>query len=83
MKRSIALLTAVPVLALASFFVVGSSTASAAPSPTPNGLTGAMNMINANAAFGMTNAMSVNIKGNGNTGMYCAVFVTNGWTSPS
>ena len=80
MKRSIALLTAVPVLALASFAVVGPGTTSAAPSPTPNGCIGAANMVNTHAQFGMFNAMGIsgNGTGNGNAGMWNAVNISGG-----
>lgn len=74
MKRIAALLAATAVLAFAG-------AAAADPSPTPNGQTGAANMVNTNAAPGMGNAMS-NDNANGNAGMYCAVYITNGITAP-
>mgnify|MGYP001592701363 CR=1 FL=1 len=51
---------------------------SAAPGPTPNGFTGACNMLQAwgvGAQGGMANAMSVN-NPNGNDGMWRAVDVS-------
>ena len=53
---------------------------SAAPSPTPNGFTGACNMVQAwgvGAQGGMANAMSRD-NPNGNLGMFHAVAVTGG-----
>lgn len=71
MKRICTLAAAV--VALGAF----AGTAAADPSPTPNGLTGAANMVNANALPGMSHAMSTN-NPNGRAGMWCAVDVTNG-----
>lgn len=62
----------------------GSGIAAAAPGPTPDGgLTGACNMTNTHAAFGMfTIAGSVaNVKGFGG-GMITAIQNTNGGTIP-
>ena len=71
-KRALALTSAL--MALAGAGAVG--TASAGPSPTPSGLTGACNMLAAwgvGANGGMANAMSVN-NPNGNAGMWNAVW---------
>lgn len=76
-----ALLAAIPVLAVAGASLFGAGAAAAAPRPTPNHLTGAANMVNVNALRGMLNAMTVN-NGNGDAGMWCAVYITNGVTSP-
>jgi hypothetical protein len=76
-----ALLAAIPALAVAGASLVGAGAAAAAPRPTPNQLTGAANMVNANALPGMLNAMTRN-NGNGDAGMWCAVYITNGVTSP-
>ena len=77
MKRISTLLTLVVALALVAF----AGTAAADPGPTPSGLTGAANMVNPNALAGMMHAMSVNDP-NGNAGMWCAVFITNGAVAP-
>ena len=83
MKPIRSLYAAVPALAIAGAAFAGAGAAAAAPGPTPSGLTGAMNMTNTNAMkTGMPHAMSVN-NPNGDTGMYCAVFITNGITPPS
>ena len=76
-----ALLAAIPALALAGASVLGAGSAAAAPGPTPNNLTGAANMVNTHALRGMLNAMTVN-NSNGDAGMWCAVYITNGVTSP-
>jgi hypothetical protein len=73
-RGAAALVTATALLAVA-----GAATAD--PGPTPNGLTGAGNMVNADAASGMANAMSRD-NANGNAGMFCAVFTTTGVTAP-
>ena len=79
MKRISTLLTLVVALALVAF----AGTAAADPGPTPkDGLTGAANMTNTNALPGMMHAMTVNIRGNGNAGMWCAVYITNGVVEP-
>jgi hypothetical protein len=73
-KKLIALLGATATIALSGL----AGTASAGPSPTPSGLTGACNMLaswGAGANGGMANAMSVD-NPNGNAGMWTAV-----WTS--
>jgi hypothetical protein len=59
----------------------GASVAGATPGPTPDqGLTGACNMTNTNAAFGMfTNAPQ---SGPGVNGMINAIDITNGTTQP-
>lgn len=58
-----------------------SGSVSAAPGPTPNGWTGACNMVQAwgvGARGGMANAMTVN-NPNGNDGMNRAVDVSGGY----
>jgi hypothetical protein len=74
MKRISALLATAALLTFAG-------AAAAAPGPTPNNLTGAANMVNTNALTGMSNAMSTD-NANGNAGMWCAVFITNGLSAP-
>ena len=86
MKPIKALLAAIPALALAGASLLGASllgagAAAAAPGTTPNHLTGAANMVNTNARPGMYHAMSVN-NSNGDRGMWCAVWITNGVVSP-
>ncbi len=76
------LLAAIPALTLAGALLLGAGPAAAAPGPTPNQLTGAANMVNAAALPSMLHAMSVN-NANGDAGMWCAVFITNGLTDPS
>ena len=75
------LLAAIPALTLAGASLLGAGTAAAAPGPTPNQLTGAANMVNTHALPGMLHAMTVN-NSHGDTGMWCAVYITNGVTSP-
>lgn len=77
-----ALLAVVPAVAIAGVSLAGAGAAAAAPGPTPSGLTGAANMVNTHAYPGMINAMSVN-NPNGDAGMWCAVYITNGVTPPS
>jgi len=77
MKRICTLVAVAAVVVLAAF----AGTAAADPGPTPNGLTGAANMVNSHAAPGMGHAMSVN-NPNGNAGMFCAVYITNGVAAP-
>jgi hypothetical protein len=62
----------------------GASTAAAIPGPTPDyGLTGACNMTNPNAAFGMfTIAGSVANPNGFEVGMIIAILNTNGGTIP-
>jgi hypothetical protein len=62
----------------------GASTAAATPGPTPDyGLTGACNMTNPNAAFGMfTIAGSVANPNGFEVGMIIAILNTNGGTIP-
>lgn len=72
LKRALALTSVL--MALAGTAAVG--TASAGPSPTPSGLTGACNMLQAwgaGANGGMANAMSVD-NPNGDAGMWTAVW---------
>ena len=70
MKPTRALLVAGPVLAIASAVFVGAGSAAAVPGPTPNGQTGACNMMmdpsmvtvamshdNANGSLGMEGAV--------------------------
>ena len=72
------LLAAIPALALAAgASLLGAGAASAAPSPTPNHLIGAANMTNVHARPHMFYAMGVN-NANGDIGMWCAVYITNG-----
>jgi hypothetical protein len=68
-----------------------SGSVSAAPCPTPNGWTGALNMMRAvsvesggssvavQPGGGMENAMTRNLNGNGNDGMNRAVDVSGGY----
>jgi hypothetical protein len=72
MKRIVLPLALIATLALAG-------TAAAAPSVTPNGWTGACNMINDHALPGMLNAMTRD-NPNGNAGMWRAVYQTTGNT---
>ena len=70
----VVLVTGLVTLSLAAF----AGSVSAAPGPTPAGLTGACNMLHAwgvGARGGMANAMSVN-NPNGNLGMWRAVDVS-------
>jgi len=62
----------------------GVSAAAATPGPTPvNGLTGACNMTNTNAAFGMFTVAGSHANPNGfDVGMIIAILNTNGGTSP-
>lgn len=76
-----AIAVAGPALVVSAAIFAGAGTAAAAPGPTPNGLTGAANMTNTSALPGMLNAMSVNNR-NGDNGMFCAVYITNGVTAP-
>ena len=90
MKPTKSLLTVVSILSLAGASLLGAGVAAASPSATPNNLTGAANMTNANATkwynptpgsvtkAGMPHAMTVNLNGNGDSGMWCAVQLTNG-----
>ena len=81
MKPIKALVAVIPALVFVGAVFAGAGPAAADPSPTPNGYAGALNMTGINALPGMLNAMSVN-NGNGNAGMFCAVYVTNGVTAP-
>ena len=81
MNPNKALLAAIPALTLAGASLLGVGTAAAAPGPTPNQLTGAANMVNIHALSGMMNAMTIN-NPNGDAGMWCAVYITNGVVSP-
>lgn len=82
MKPAKALLVAtVPVLAIAGGVLAGAGPAVAAPGPTPNGAIGAANMVNDHAFAGMMNAMGAN-NPNGDAGMFCAVYITNGVVAP-
>ena len=62
----------------------GASVAAAIPGPTPvNGLTGACNMTNPNAAFGMFEVAGSHANPNGfEEGMITAILNTNGGTVP-
>ena len=62
---------AIAAAALAASLAVGVNASTAAP-VTPNGLCGALNMVNANALPGMLHGMSVD-NANGNAGMSIAV----------
>lgn len=68
-------------VALAAVLAAFPGAAAAVPGPTPSGYTGAANMVNEHAFTGMMNAMSVN-NPNGNAGMWCAVYITNGVADP-
>jgi hypothetical protein len=78
--RTTVLVTAVTLLASGA----GASVAAATPGPTPPyGLTGACNMTNPNAAFGMfTIAGSVANPNGFDGGMITAILNTNGGTIP-
>ena len=83
MKTTKSLLAFIPALALAGAMLHGAGVAGAAPGPTPSYLTGAANMTINGATLiqkdaGMFHAMSVNVNGNGDNGMWCAVYITNG-----
>ncbi len=62
----------------------GASVAAATPGPTPDeGLTGACNMTNSNAAFGMFTIAGSHANPNGfDGGMITAILNTNGGTIP-
>jgi hypothetical protein len=62
----------------------GASVAAATPGPTPPyGLTGACNMTNPNAAFGMFEIAGAHANPNGfDVGMIIAILNTNGGTIP-
>ncbi|HKG63893.1 MAG TPA: hypothetical protein VKB28_07505 [Solirubrobacteraceae bacterium] len=62
----------------------GAGTAAAAPGPTPDeGLTGACNMTNTHAAFGMFTIAGSHANANGfDGGMITAILNTNGGTIP-
>ena len=62
----------------------GASLAAATPGPTPvNGLTGACNMTNPRAAFGMFEVAGTHANPNGwDGGMITAILNTNGGTIP-
>lgn len=62
--------------AIALFALTPALLVAAAPSPTPNGLTGALNMANENAFPSMSYAMATYVSDNGNAGMHCAVKIT-------
>ena len=84
MKPTKSLLTVVSILTLAGASLLGAGVAAASPSPTPNDLTGAQNMIT-DAAWGlgyggMPHSMSVN-NWNGDLGMCHAVWLAIG-TNP-
>ena len=75
------LLATIPALAVAGALLLGGGAAAAAPGPTPNNLTGAANMVNTNAKASMYQAMATN-NPNGDTGMWCAVYITTGAVPP-
>ena len=62
----------------------GAGVAGATPGPTPDqGLTGACNMTNTNAAFGMFTIAQAHANPNGfDVGMIKAIYNTNGGTIP-
>ena len=82
----VVLVTGLVTLSLTAF----AGTVSAAPGPTPNGFTGACNMVaswpgagpgegvGVQPGGGMENAMVRNLNGNGNAGMTRAVEVSGG-----
>jgi hypothetical protein len=79
MKRVASILGSLAVLGLAAL----PAAAAATPGPSGDqGLTGASNMVNTHALSGMNNAMTRNVNGNGDAGMFCAVFITTGVTDP-
>ena len=87
MKLTKSLLSAVPAVVFAGASLLGAGPVAAAPGPTPNQLTGAANMTNANALATMTRVMvllqNLNTNSvNGSNGMWCAVYLTNGSTCP-
>ena len=73
----------VSVLTLAAFSM-GTAVAGATPGPTPpEGLTGACNMTNSHAAFGMFTIAGSRANANGfDGGMITAIVNTNGGTVP-
>ena len=85
-RLRVALTTGLVALSLAAF----AGSVSAAPGPTPNGFTGACNMVaswpgagpaqgvGVQPGGGMENAMERNLNGNGNAGMERAVGVSGG-----
>jgi hypothetical protein len=78
--RTILLVTALTLAASGS----GAGVASATPGPTPDeGLTGACNMTNTHAAFGMFEVAGSHANANGfDVGMIIAILNTNGGTIP-
>jgi hypothetical protein len=78
--RTILLVTALTLAASGS----GAGVASATPGPTPDeGLTGACNMTNTHAAFGMFDVAGSHANANGfGVGMIIAILNTNGGTIP-
>jgi hypothetical protein len=81
MRAHTTLLATVLTLALSG---AGASVAAATPGPTPDyGLTGACNMTNPNASFGMFTIAQSHANPNGfDVGMIKAIFNTNGGTIP-
>ena len=88
-RYRVALVTGLVALSLTAF----AGSVSAAPGPTPNGFTGACNMVmswpgvrdlihengvGVQPGGGMENAMERNLNGNGNAGMERAVGVSGG-----
>jgi len=79
MKRLTATLGVLAVIGLAAL----PAAAAATPGPTGDeGLIGALNTTNTHAGAGMGNAMTKNTNGNGDAGMFCAVFITTGSAAP-
>jgi hypothetical protein len=78
--RKALLVTALTLAASAA----GTGVAAASPGPTPDqGLTGACNMTNTNAAFGMFTVAGSHANPNGfDVGMIIAILNTNGGTIP-
>jgi hypothetical protein len=78
--RTTLLLTALTLAASGA----GASVAAATPGPTPDeGLTGACNMTNTHAAFGMFTIAGSHANANGfDVGMIIAILNTNGGTIP-
>ncbi len=70
-------------LALVATLAFAGTAAAADPPATPTGYAGAANMVNPNALPGMLNAMTQDANGNGNGGMWCAVYITNGLQAPA
>lgn len=70
-------------LAATGLAVTATAAFAAAPAGAlPPGTGGAGNMVNANAVDQMTGVAMTHDNANGNTGMFCAVYITNEITPP-